>query len=237
MIGLQKSPLPARLSICLMIATVLLAAWGCSDTTNPPPGFDPDLRGMVVDADGEPMSGVGVLISLWPTVASPMAVQGSFDFPPSGKSPAELLDMHVTDYCGIIVRHLSPGPDHQPGDPILIDGRNDDGLYLPDGIYFVNATYSDTLLVQDFLMVREPHVEISLSRHVMCAVTDEGGGFRISQACLPFDYGLFLADLEDTVRVSRWVHFQIAGDQGLMAVSDSVFVDPGKGAEVSIRID
>lgn len=224
-------------STCALLAGILVFSLlaGCSDNTRPSPTVSASLRGLVLDTQGRPMAGAGVLVSLYPSVTFWPGEQTLVSFPPFGKSAADLLEMKMVDFCGEPVRHLDPGADHQPGDPVYLDGKNDEGKLLADGIYFVHATYSDTTLVEDLLLVWDLDHSISLDTHEVMTVTDEDGRFRIQQDCLPFDYVIDISGLDDVITVSRHVNILAVEAPDQVASSDSVYVDPQKGADIIVR--
>ncbi len=104
------------------------------------------------------------------------------------------------------------------------------------GLYTLRSTYPDTVMVEDFMMVWDADTPRSLTSHVVQATTDEAGNFLIVQDCMAFDHELYIAPLDSTITISRWVHILVVDHQDRTVISDSVYVDAEIGAEITVRL-
>jgi hypothetical protein len=119
------------------------------------------------------------------------------------------------------------------------DGKNDAGKKVADGVYYAHVQSSDTLVVQDLLLVHQYEYGWTHAADEFADLTAADGSFEISQDCLPFDHVFDARDEDgeviDMYTVSRWIHILAVDAADQIARQDSVFIDAELGAEVSIQ--
>ncbi len=225
--------------ILFVIATLTLIG-ACNDAT-PPDETNNDIRGRVVDAQGQPVAGAAVVLQL-DTDPPPFVKQDKpqtmldFDLPATGWVKAWLCS-----YCdGDTVRHLIDGELPAGAHMLLWDGLDDDGRILPDDVYWFHVVTDAGEDTRPLLLLRLGYEDLAANALAPQAVTDAEGRFDLSQACLPFGYAYEAVDeMGDpiaTITVIRsvriWAYF---GD--VSVASAAVTVDPDTGAEVTVTLD
>jgi hypothetical protein len=231
-----------RLAMILMSVAALVWLGGCSDSTEPS-GTDSDLRGQVVDALGQPVAGATVVLQY--EVDPP--VGGAFDKPQTGlrfELPEDgLATLWVSSFCDddtvrMVVDGELPAGQHM----FVWDGKDDEGLTMPDGVYHFHLVTASGASQQPFLLLYLGYDNLPEDAVLApLAVTDARGGFALSQACLPLGFvfdtldevGQVIGQATVTRSVRVWAYDP---HSGVLADSPAVTIDPDNGAVVTVTV-
>lgn len=227
-----------KLGTILMSLAAVACLGACSDSTDPDP-IDSDLRGQVVDAQGQPVAGATVVLQY--EVDPPLdgmydkpATNIRIDLPPTGP-----VTLWVSSFCdGDTVRMLLDGEAPGPGQ-ISWDGLDDAGRTVPDGVYRFHLVTTEGESHTPSLLLRLGYQLPEAATLAPLAVTDAQGGFTLSQACLPFGFTQDDVGSEPvtTYTVTRsvrvWTYDPLSG---LLDMGPRVTIDPVTGAEVAVTI-
>ncbi|MDO9171623.1 MAG: FlgD immunoglobulin-like domain containing protein [bacterium] len=228
----------------ILLATATLALIGACNDATPPDETNSDIRGRVVDAQGQPVAGAAVVLQYATT--PPMTgkqdkpqTQIEFDLRESGH-----LSVWISDYCDdSTLRWLADG-DYPAGTHAFTwNGLDDEGRILPDGAYQCHVVTDDGERTWTLLLLFQEYGGFAADAAVApLAVTDGGGRFTLAQACLPFGYVYEvengLGELVEVFTINRdvqvWAFSEDAGASGSSAV---VTVDPETGADITVTLD
>lgn len=224
----------------VLLPILLLAA--CSDSTAPDSARD-DIRGFVLDADGQPVAGAVIVLGLQldgPLRTSPDKPQTAirFDLPQAGS-----VSLWLSSFCdGDTVRQLISDDLPSGGYAAVWDGRDDEGRLLPDGVYWYHLVTSAGETRDDVLLLWNGYGSLAAGEvPAPLAVTSSAGRFTLDQGCLPFGETFTGTDEEGTpiatFAISRQVRvwaFDTA--DGTRAASAVVAVDRDRGVDVEIHL-
>ena len=226
--------------ILLMIATMVLIG-ACNDSTPPD---ESNIRGRVVDAQGQPVAGAVVVLQYDTT--PPMS--GKQDKPQTQIAfvlgAAGHAKVWINDYCNGSTLRLLADRDYPAGHhEITWDGLDDAGRILPDGAYQCHVETDAAERTWTVLILFQEYGDFAADAVVApLAVTDSRGRFTLAQACLPFGYVYEvengLGELVEVFTIIRdvqvWAFSEAAGARGSSAV---VTVDPETGADVTVTLN
>lgn len=217
-----------------LLGVALLA--GCSDGTGPQP--DNDIRGRVVDAQGEPVDDARIVLQYeYPRGArmDKPSTPISFELPESGP-----VTFWVSSYCdGDTVRMIVDG--ESPGGVISWNGRDDDQRVVPDGVYryhLLTESGEQTAAFPLFHLGYADLVDEPLAPH---AVVDDQGRFTLDQACLGFGFTYDITDDAGdplgSATISRHVRvWAISEAADTWVASREVTVDPDTGIDIELTL-
>ncbi len=229
-----------KLGMILISLAVVASLGACSDTTDPEP-ISSDLRGKVVDAQGQPREGATVVLQY--EVDPPL--ENLYDKPETGirmdLPPTGPVTLWVSSFCdGDTVRMILDG-DSSGQDQIIWDGKDDAGRTMPDGVYRFHLVTTEGESHTPFLLLRLGYQLPEAATLAPLAVTDAQGRFALSQTCLPFGFaqdavgeaGEFITTYTVTRRVRVWTYDP---QSGILDIGPMATVDPEAGAEVTVTI-
>ncbi len=231
-----------RRTLPLVLAGALLATLSaCSDSTAPMRS-DPDLRGRVVDADGQPVWGATIVLQ-YALVAAPASEGGkfgvgwAFDLGQAGPVHAWIYSSCGGDTIRTLANRVMPAGAHT----LVWDGHDDMGRLVPAGVYRIRIDTENSLTISSFVLSRSGYDSALTPFDVAAsATTNTAGDFRLDAQCQPFDDEFPAYDDQGdplgiqlvTRRVRVW-----AMCEGYAPVaSDWTEVDAQRGANVTIRL-
>ncbi len=228
----------------MILMSLAAVAWlgACSDSTDPEP-VDSDLRGQVVDAQGQPVAGATVVLQyeVDPPIGNMYdkpATTIRIDLPPTGP-----VTLWIGSFCdGDTVRMILDGESPGHGQfEIVWDGKDDADRTMPDGVYRCHLLTTAGESHTPFLLLHLGYQLPEAADLAPLAVTDAQGRFTLSQACLPLGFGLDSVDEDGEVigtnTVTRSVRVWTYDPQsGILDIGPMVTVDPATGAEVTVTI-
>jgi len=224
----------SKARLLALLGVVFLA--GCSDTTGPQ--ADDDIRGRVVDAQGDPVTDARIVLQYeYPGAAraDKPGTQIIYELPESGP-----VTFWISSYCdGDTVRMLVDG--ESPGGSIAWNGRDDDQRIVPDGVYryhLITESGEQTAASPLFHLGYGDLMDEPLAPH---AVVDDQGRFTLDQACLGFGftYDIMGDDGEPsgTATISRRVRvWAISEAADTWIASREVTVDPDTGFDIELTL-
>lgn len=224
----------------LLVIAAMFLVGACNDSTPPD---DSNIRGRVVDAQGQPVAGAAVVLQYDTT--PPMT--GKQDKPQTmiefDLREAGHVTVWISDYCdGSILRLLADRDFFAGTHAITWDELDDEGRILPDGAYQCHVVTDDGERTWTILILFQEYGGFATDAVVApLVVTDSRGRFTLAQACLPFGYVYEvdngLGELVGVFTIIRdvqvWAFSEAAGARGSSAV---VTVDPDSGADVTVTL-
>lgn len=226
-------------------AAALLALAACSDSNSPPPVDDTadDIRGIVLDADGQPVTGVAIMLQHefadMPGSAADKPQTGvGFILSEDGPIRAWLTGFCADD----TVRVLIDGPGMAGEYRIFWDGLDSLDRLMPDGVYRWHVVTAGNSLDVPFVRSRLGYSDVPPGTPVAAqATTDSNGAFRLTPDCLPFGHEFTITDeLGDPIGrqvVTRRVRVWVLFGSSAPVHSDWTTIDADLGADVTIMLD
>ena len=225
-----------------ILMSLMAIAWlgACSDSTDPEP-VDSDLRGQVVDVQGQPVAGAKVVLQY--QVDPPLdglydkpATAIRMDLPPTGPVTLWISSFCDTDTVRMILDGESSGQSQ-----ILWDGKDDAGRTMPDGVYRFNLVTTAGESHGPFLLLHLGYQLPEAATLAPLAVTDARGRFTLSQACLPLGFVMDVVnevgEITGIMTITRNVRVWTYDPQSsILDTGPLVTIDPEIGAEVSVTI-
>jgi len=220
-----------------LLGTALLA--GCSDTTGPQP--DDDIRGQVVDAQGDPVTDARIVLQFeypGPVGSDKPETAIEFGLPESGP-----VKFWVSSYCdGDTVRMIIDGELPSGVHVARWDGLDDNQRIVPDGVYryhLITESGEQTAAFPLFHLGYGDLLDEGLAPH---AVVDDQGRFTLDTSCLGFGFTYDILDVYGgpigTATISRrirvWAYSETAGTY---VASREVTVDPETGIDVELTLE
>ncbi|HOX26202.1 MAG TPA: hypothetical protein PLL30_08430 [Candidatus Krumholzibacteria bacterium] len=231
-----------KLTIILGVLASLALLGACDDSTEPDT-MDSDIRGHVVDAQGEPVAGATVILQHDVDPPLPFAHDKpqtgiEFDLPEAGP-----VTMWIASFCdGDTLRMLVDG-ELPPGQHVVVwDGLDDAGRVLPDGVYRMHLRTEAGETHQELALLHVGYEGLDPDAVVApLAVTDDEGEFTLSQECLPFGFTFDRLDENGdpigTSTITREVRiWAFSAAAGAVGASGWAAVDPETGAEVTVTL-
>jgi protocatechuate 3,4-dioxygenase beta subunit len=223
------------LSVLLAAALVLLPA--CSDDDGPavPEGPTP-VTGQVLDPDGQPLAGAGIVLEFEAPFLARPATRIHF----SVAEPGPVL-VWVTAQCRPeTLKVLFAGEAPAGTLSVIWDATDTQGRRVPDGLYRWHVLADGTLSSNDLMLflLGEYPADADPADWVTSAMTDQDGRFHMEQACLPFDHEITATDEHgdpiSVFTVGRRVRFHAMHADFPVAASTWYEVDPGSGCDVQL---
>ncbi|MBK6900603.1 MAG: hypothetical protein IPH09_15570 [bacterium] len=228
----------------ILLATATLALIGACNDATPPGETNSDIRGRVVDAQGQPVAGAAVVLQY----ATTPPMTGKQDKPQTVIEFSLRETGHamvwIADYCdGSILRRIADGDFPAGVHAFTWDGLDDEGRILPDGAYRCHVVTDAGESTGTLLLLFQEYGGFAADAAVApLAVTDHRGRFTLAQACLPFGYVYAvdngLGDIVEVFTINRdvriWAFGAAAGARGSSA---AVTVDPDAGVYVTVTLD
>ena len=236
--------------VLLFALILLLLVGGCSDDgpAQPDSALHTDIRGVVVDGDGNRLAGVsvGLIYDLpgidstnnFPFVISHPAEKPktgiSFDLPQSGNAR-----IWVTDYAGDFVATLFDGILDAGTHMVPWQALNESGVPVPAGMYYTHVQFEDEepTVNKVFLLLLDP---ADFLRHPN-AVTDQDGEFQISGSLIPVGETMTAVDEtgeavgQTTVSAEIQIRAVRQGDPSPVWGGVTISYDPGgDNAEIEV---
>jgi len=160
----------------------------CSDDDDDE-ASDIAITGRVLDAQGQPVAGAGILIDytvacevLSVAIPYPLVIEPVPEASPAGVGDSTCVD--VSDWCGESVTRFTC-----EGDQVCTwTGHDNDGLMAPPGLYRLNPYDCESFdPLPEFLVFVDPEdVETLLNASTRpLAVTDADGRFSIARCLIP----------------------------------------------------
>lgn len=224
-------------------ALVVLAA--CSDSSSPPPVDDSadDIRGIVLDADNQPVADAAIMLQHEFETAPGSAAdkpQTGVEFILSEDGP---IRAWLTGFCADdTVRVVVDGPGMAGRHTVIWNGLDHLDRLMPDGVYRWHVVTAENTLDVPFVRSRLGYSDVPPGTPVAAqATTDSSGAFRLSPDCLPFgheftaydDFGEANGRQVITRRVRVWALFESSAP----VHSDWTTIDADLGADVTIMLD
>jgi len=223
-----------RLFAAILTGCLLLIA-ACSDDPTTPE-ISSTLRGYVLDSDGTPVAGAGVIMNYkLPLTETPhirIGIHLNYE---------DHVQMYVTSECSeerviTLLDEVLPAGTHW----VAWDTRDEEGKLVPSGLYQTNAAQHGFIGVGNVMIFRDDIApETGPTDYSVQATTNSEGYFTLEQECLPFDRHQYLYDDQGNVvaiqRVSREVRFFALHDNHEATGSDWVLADEAAGCQVTIQ--
>lgn len=228
--------------ILFVIATMAVIG-ACNDATPPEP-INSDLRGQVIDAQGQPVAGAEVILQYETTPPFPWQQgrpQWMIGF---SVEDASHVTVWISDFCDSDMLRLLVDSELQVGGYwIPWDGLDDEGRFLPDSVYWIHVETDSGLVEHPLMYLRPGYDDIAPGTELApLAVCDARGRFVLAQACLPLGYVTPSKDgIDDPVvvfTVTRDVRvWAFSAATGASGVSPVVTIDPDTGADVTVTLN
>lgn len=223
-------------------AAALLVLAACSDANNPPPVDDgaDDLRGTVLDADGQPVFGAAIMLQHEFEIvpgSSADKPQTGVEFVLSEDGP---IRVWITSFCNSdTVCVLMDGPGMAGRHAVFWNGLDHLGRLVPDGVYRWHVVTDGGSRNSAFALSRLGYADVAAGTAVAAqATTAINGAFQLSPDCLALGHEFTITDESGapigrqlvTRRVRVWVLF--GGSAPVH--SDWTTIDADLGADVTI---